>query len=144
MCCLLLILGVGGDGHTHHWPYCYPMRLSSHQSFRLTSGQQTEWTDLTRLRRHVVLSLVMLLCWIPFGFLVGWIASMIGPMADKLAPVAMIVFISVSFGYNFSSWWNLVFWRCPACNKSFFGTSLRYCSPFGNTCRNCSESRPSI
>jgi hypothetical protein len=131
-----------GDRCAFRWPFCSSMRRPFHRSFRLTA-HRTAWADLPRLWRHLLWSIVMVLFCVPFGFALGFGASAIGAVADTDVGIVVVALMLFSFGCYAVSFFNLAFWRCPACNKSFFGTTLFYCVPFGNTCRNCCESPPS-
>lgn len=107
----------------------------------------TDWKDLTQRRTHVKRSILLLLLGSPFfgaaatGALEHLPIQKPGPI-----PFALFLFFGgytlASFAYYAVAFTRLACWRRPNCRQRFFGTTIFYCVPFGNTCKHCEATKP--
>ena len=109
----------------------------------LPQMSKTDWSDLSARRKHVVLSILLIVCGLPTLIATLVFTAALLPSPNPLGLFLVIVAYSlVVFGYYAVSFLRLVWWRCPSCGNPFFGTTLFECMPFGNSCHHCQIARP--
>lgn len=105
----------------------------------------THWRKLTERRKHVKRSVLLLLGIVPIALVAG-LAMSLFPIPNS-GPIAFALFLVpatyglLSFAYYAVSFTRLACWRCPCCSRWFFGTTLFYNMPVGNTCKHCDATR---